>query len=269
MDTEDVYTFYREEIDPQFAIIWSKAVENPDSCDVRLECINGQYCHCHQSLLSVISRCFEAAFNCYHANRIRELPPDEELVITMPYSVSFNELSAIITFIYNGVVSVAESRVSEFLEASKVLAINGLKDIQLLFIDDSTHLSPSQQINSQSDCQSDYQDSDDDKSLYESMDFQKDFNQFTAIKEFTTEDKIDDSKKYLMNNPIKRVFITKPEKTGLQGRRPQVGSPLITEEFKLGDRYQCKVCFRSYLWKKSLVRHYKDQHPNTVQLVTK
>ena len=60
----------------------------------------------------------------------------------------------------------------------------------------------------------------------------------------------------------------KPRKVGLQGRKPQVGSPLITEEFKFGDRYQCKVCLRSYLWKKSLVRHYKDLHPNCVQLVS-
>lgn len=54
----------------------------------------------------------------------------------------------------------------------------------------------------------------------------------------------------------------------MQGRRPQPGSPLITEEFKFGDRYLCKVCQRGYLWKKSLVRHYKDFHPDKVELVT-
>jgi len=57
------------------------------------------------------------------------------------------------------------------------------------------------------------------------------------------------------------------KKVRLQGRRPQVGSPLITEDFKFGDRYQCKVCQRTYLWKKSLVRHYKDLHPEDVELV--
>lgn len=61
---------------------------------------------------------------------------------------------------------------------------------------------------------------------------------------------------------------TKAKRMGLQGRKPQVGSPLITEEFKIDNRYQCKVCFRSYQWKKSLVRHYKELHPNNVPKVT-
>ena len=106
----------------------------------------------------------------------------------------------------------------------------------------------------------DFIDSSDD-----SLDYKPTPNVFTTLKQFpivSTKNRGQSSGQSLIEAQ------NKTKKNGLQGRKPQVGSPLITEEFKFGDRYQCKVCLRSYLWKKSLVRHYKDLHPNCVQLVT-
>ncbi len=90
-------------------------------------------------------------------------------------------------------------------------------------------------------------------------------NSLTSLKSYRKEDL--NSKTAQM---IKRKYssiVSNVRKVGLQGRKPQVGSPLITEDLRQGDRYQCKVCRRTYLWKKSLVRHYKDLHPQDIELV--
>ena len=139
MSVEDIFTFYREEIDSEFAIVWSKIVENPeysDSCDVRLECSDGRYCHSHRSLLSINSQCFSDAFRFYDSSHTEEISSDDEMVIGLPESVPYEELDSIINYIYNGIVSVPESRVIRFLEVCRFLAIKGLGDIKLVFVDD-------------------------------------------------------------------------------------------------------------------------------------
>lgn len=127
-----------EDIDAEFASIWSEIFRSPeysDSRDVRLECSDGRYLHAHQSLLSVSSECLRDAFRYYATKSGESLSTNEELVIGFPDLVLFEELESIIDFIYKGLVRVPESRVCRFLEVAKFLAIKGLADIKPVFID--------------------------------------------------------------------------------------------------------------------------------------
>jgi len=136
MEIEDNFCFYRADNEPNFYEVWTQIVENPnylDSCDVRIECFDGYYCHSHQNLLSITSSCFREAFHYYYFNRTEELALNEELVISLPQFITSQELESIIVYIYNGFVSVPESRVNQFLKISEFLGIKGLENIVLVY----------------------------------------------------------------------------------------------------------------------------------------
>jgi len=137
-DKEDHFVFYMEDIDIEFATVWSNIV-NSEKCndypDVRLECSDGRYIHAHQSLLAISSKCLREAFQYYSANGGEELSINEELVIRFPDLVQFEELKLIIDYIYRGFVKVAESEVLRFLDVAKFFVIKGLADIKPVFVD--------------------------------------------------------------------------------------------------------------------------------------
>ena len=137
-DKEDAFIFYMEDIDVEFAMVWSDTIESSrfrDSRDVRLDCSDGRYLHAHQTLLAVSSECLRQAFQYYSAKCGEDLTPNEELVIGLPELVTFEELESVIDYIYKGFVKVPESRVISFLDVAKFLAVKGLANIKPVFVD--------------------------------------------------------------------------------------------------------------------------------------
>ncbi|CAG7828110.1 unnamed protein product [Allacma fusca] len=89
-----------------------------DLTDVTLSC-EGKRIKAHKVLLSACSVYFKETF--------RENPCKHPVIILK--GVSFIDLQAVVTFMYNGQVNISQERLSSFLQTAELLQIKGLTDM--------------------------------------------------------------------------------------------------------------------------------------------
>ena len=89
-----------------------------DFVDLTLSCEGGRKLNCHKMLLSACSP--------YFRGLLRENPHPHPIIILR--QTSYEDLVAIIQFIYHGEVSLHQSRVKSFIKTAKTLKIRGLCD---------------------------------------------------------------------------------------------------------------------------------------------
>jgi len=86
--------------------------------DVTLSC-DGQRLKAHKVLLAACSSFFRDTF--------KDNPCKHPIIIIK--GVSFTDLEAVVTFMYNGTVNVSQDRLQTFLSAAELLQIKGLTDV--------------------------------------------------------------------------------------------------------------------------------------------
>ncbi|XP_076060699.1 uncharacterized protein LOC143036810 isoform X6 [Oratosquilla oratoria] len=97
--------------------------------DVTLSCEGGAQLRAHKVVLAACSPYFQA---------ILQNNPCKHPIIIMPRDVGYNDLRAIIEFVYRGEIDVAQEQINSLLQAADHLKIKGLCEVG----DDPTHVPP-------------------------------------------------------------------------------------------------------------------------------
>lgn len=115
----------------QFSLSWSNFQSNltagfnllfqeEDLVDVTLAA-EGRYLKAHKAVLSVCSPYFKELFR---------VNPCKHPIVILPSEVSYHIMSCLLTYMYQGEVSVRQEEIPMFLKIAEVLRIKGLTEKQ-------------------------------------------------------------------------------------------------------------------------------------------
>merc|ERR1712223_1080251 len=95
--------------------------ENADLLDVSIACSSDsggiKLLKAHKTILSIYSQVFKEMFN--------DQPKNKEPYIYLK-GISFDEMSSILDFMYNGVVDISQTKLHAFLSVAEELQVKGL-----------------------------------------------------------------------------------------------------------------------------------------------
>ncbi|KAF0302683.1 Longitudinals lacking protein-like [Amphibalanus amphitrite] len=102
---------------PSFACSMKECFDDGDLTDLTISC-QGRVLRCHKLVLSVASP---------HFKQLLKTSPDKHPIVIMR-DIPYKDMAALLTFIYQGEVTVSEEELPSFLKTAKALEVRGLTD---------------------------------------------------------------------------------------------------------------------------------------------
>ncbi|XP_037084783.1 longitudinals lacking protein-like [Pollicipes pollicipes] len=102
---------------PSFACSMKECLDDGDLTDLTISC-QGRVLHCHRLVLSVASP---------HFKQLLKANPGQHPIVIMR-DIPYKDIAALLTFIYQGEVTVTEEDLPSFLKTAKALEVRGLAD---------------------------------------------------------------------------------------------------------------------------------------------